>query len=244
VRYLDSRDGELDLRDGILEWAEREGFRPLWEMQKEFGGVMSPELDLAFRAFVNPYSRAVLGMLVMSQATESEILTIFQSQFDYQLTPETLALYKKIFWDVAGVGRKQWESLVTQFESEEERSYITFGLSSPSANEVRDILGMDCTAFDHKTILNQIIAKSYLQWKKAIEGPNPDSSMPWAMLTMKAIAQSRSNGIGTANDGEPKTIAERFKGLFSIQPTKKSHTTLADLVGEVGRKQPVKAESK
>jgi hypothetical protein len=246
VNYIDTPNAELTLRDGVLEWAAEEKILPLWQMQPEFKGKPSAELDLAFRLFVNPFTRAVVGMLLMTKTTEVDMLAIVQDQFDVQVSPAALALYKQIFWDISNVGRKQWEVLVPLFETEEEKNYIAFGLQSPTANEVRDLLGMDCLPTDHKQILNQIVAKSYIQYKKAMEEPNPEDAgaMRWAELALKAIGTAKANGGFGATDDAPKTSADRFKGLFTVQPTKANHPTLADLAGEVGRKEPPKAESK
>lgn len=243
VQYIDTPNSELVLRDGVLEWATREKILPLWLMQSEFGGKSTPALDTTFRLFINPISRAVLGMLLLSKAREQDAFEIVREQFDVSLDAPTLELYKSIFWDVGLVGRTMWEPFIKTLVSAEEKNYIAFGLTSPSADEIRDLLGMDCAGIDHKTILNQIIAKSYLQYKRLMDEPNQGTqdAMKWAELTLRAITTAKtSGGLGGPDETGPKTGTARFRGLFSVQPDKTTHPTLAQLEGEVGKREPPK----
>lgn len=233
VNYLNSEDGILNGRDGVLEWAAEQGIKPLWQMQKEFGGRPPPAaFETAFKLFVNPFSRAVLGLLLLSRANESDIQEILQERFDVGVDAETTSIYKRIFWDVELMGRKTWGTFIENLKSKEERNYIAFGLGSPSVDEIRDMLGLE-TALDHNTIVDQIVSKSYLEWKRRMDEPNPEQSgaMRWAELTLKAIGTSKANAPKPTDNG-PINGGE-FKNLFSIQPTKSNHPSLADLAGQV-----------
>lgn len=238
VQYLSSRDPELPLRDGVLEWATKEGFGGLWRMQREFDGPASvPELDLPFRIFSNFASRAVLGALLFSKSTVAEICAIMLEQFDLVVSIPTLDIYKSIFWDITLVSRETWGPLIMTLSTVEERNYLTFGMTaSPTANEVRNMLGMDCNAMDHKTILQQLISKSYLRHKRLLDEDKDEEALKWAELTLRAINTAKTSGGLLADEG-PKTGSARFKGLFSVQPEKTTHPTLADLMGEVSARE-------
>ena len=232
VNYIDSDDDDLSFHDGVLEWADAEGIRPLWEMQREFsGGPATTVFDEAFKVFVNPCARAVLGCLLLSRATESESRGLMLEQFDVDLSPEAFKIYKTIFWDVAVVGRKSWDRFLEMLKSPEERSYVAYGLCSPTADEIRDMLGME-SAVDDEVIVNNIVNRSYQQFKKAMDEPHPEAAgaMRWAELTLKAIAVKRSGGIGGRGDGPP--LGTDFKSMFSIEVTKSKHVSLADLASQ------------
>lgn len=234
VQYLTSTSPDLPLRTDVLEWATSEGFGLLWKMQREFDGPDSvPELDLPFRLFANPASRAVLGALLLSKCAVSEICAIVHEQFDLTLTVAALELYKSIFWDVSLVSRDTWGTLITSFATVEERNILTFAITgSPTANEFRSMLGMDCTAMDHRTILQQLIATSYIEYKRSREGGKPEDALKWAELALKSITTAKNSG-SLITDDTPKTGAARFKGLFAVTPEQTKHATLADLMGEV-----------
>ncbi len=245
-RYIDAPDNVLLLREGILEWAEQEKILPLWAMQSEFGRQPSSELDIAFKVFWNQHSRAVTGMLLLSRATDAETIKIVHEQFGLTISTAALKLYKDIFWDIELVSRAIWAQFVTTLQ-DEERNYISFGLTSPTANDVRDLLGMDISSVDHRGILNQMIAKNFQQYKIAMEQPNPVAADAgyWAELTLKAISTAKHGGNFAPDEQKPKSTSDQFRGLFSVEPAQARHPTLADLAGEVGKPaEPVEAKDK
>jgi hypothetical protein len=247
TRYMDTPGAELVMIDEVLEWAAAEKILPLWKMQPEFGSVDSPALDMAFRIFVNPFSRALMGMLLMSRARPVDIFLMIKEQLELQLNEDAFTLYKDIFWDVTQVSRSTWGPFVEQMQTAEERNFIAFGFDSPTIEECRDLLGMD-TTMDHKVILNQIISKSYLRYKAAMNEPNPEAheAMKWAELVLKAIGTAKTaGGLGLDNDAARLVSStERFKGLFAVVPSKTTHPTLAELHGEVGKRPDAKAQGK
>lgn len=241
--YIDSPGTELTFRDGVLDWASKEKIFPLWAMQSEFGGAANLDLEFAFRIFVNTHSRGVLGMLLLSRVTDDDIIAVMNERFDMKLTFEVIGLYREIFWDVANVGRAMWHPFCESLPSDEERNFIVFGLNGPKIADVRDMLNLEIS-LDQRAILSQIINKSYMRYKAEIESPHPNNAIPWAELTLKAIGTAKQvGGLNSADDGK-MLPAERFKGLFSVVPTKSNHPTLAELAGEVGRPEPPKAGAK
>lgn len=245
VRYIDTPDAELDLTDGVLEWADAEKIGPLWRMQPEFGSQPTPDLDKGFRIFVDPYSRGLMGMMLMSRATSAEIIEVMKEQLDITLDNASIVTYRDIFWDVQLVPRTAWQPFLSAIEDDEERHFVAVGLNAPSTDVVRDQVGMDPKTADHRSILNSIIAKSYQKYVAAMEQPNPEvhDAMKWAELTLKAISTAKQSGsLGPAEGDVPLTSAERFKKMFSVVPAKTTHPTLADLRGTVGR--PEKKEEK
>jgi hypothetical protein len=247
ARYIDSDSKLIIITDGVLEWADENGFGHLWRMQAEFGSIKAPEeMDVAFSIFVNPHSRGILGLLLLSRATESETIAVVSERCDKALTPKALAIYRKLFWDVSSVSRKAWTPLIANLKTVEERNLITFGLGAPSIDEVRDMFGLD-TNIDHKTILNQIVTRSYQQYKAAMNEPQPEAAgaMRWAELAIKAIGTSKNVVPIIDPSDQPLSGKEHFKKLFSVSVTKSKHPTLADLAGEVALPmEPPKADIK
>lgn len=234
--YIDSAATELTFTEGVLAWADSEGTGDLWRMQREFGGTPAPpQCDLAFRLFVNQYTRAVLGCLLLSTASDKEIQAVLFDHFGVTLSDEALAIYRCIFWDVSLLGRKSWDEFYKKLTSHEERSYIAFGINSPSADEVRDMLGLE-TVHSDEQIVNLIASKSFLQFKRAMEEPHPEAAgaMRWAELSLRAISVKKSAGltIPKTGDGAGPTTTD-FHNLFSVKPEKSAHITLAQLAGEV-----------
>lgn len=240
--YIDSDDQVLRFREGVMEWAVQERISSLWAMQSEFGGTLNLNLDLAHRIFVNPHARGVLGMLLLSRVTDADIAAVMNERFEIKVEAEVLALYRDIFWDVANMGRTIWPAFVDLLRTDDERNLIAFGLTNPPIADVRDMLNLEIT-LDQRSILNQMIAKSYMKYKSEMESSNPENAIRWAELTLKAIGTAKQAGtLGVTPDQQAFT-ADRFKGLFSVEPDKSRHPTLAELVGEVGRPEPTKAES-
>lgn len=245
AQYLDGDDDdEIVKKGGFLEWAEEEGFRPLWNIQKEFGGHdPSPELDAAFQIFVNPFARSVVGMMLMSQATTEEAAEIVTTRFDLGIDAPALDLYTQIFWDGSQISRKGWTSFLGELRTREERHYLALGLSSPTADEARQFLGMN-TCFAPEEILIRIMSKAHAQFESAMEQPIPEEAgaIKWAELAIKAIntISSTKKTFGES-DGDQSLD---FKGLFSVQVEKIQHVSLAELQGEVSPKAPVEEVKK
>jgi hypothetical protein len=233
-RYVDASDREgLTARDGFIEWAESEGFRPLWDIQKEFGSNKpSAELDTAFQIFANPFARSLVGMMLLSQATKEEVADLAQSRLDLGIDVATLDLYTTIFWDGKFLGRQGWREFVGELKTKEERHYIGLGLSSPTTDKIRQFMGMNaCTTPDE--ILQDIMSTAHAQYTSAMEQPNPeaDGAIKWAELSIKAV-----NAIGMSKkafgDLEGLPTGD-FSQMFSVQVEKIQHVSLAELAGEV-----------
>ena len=232
--FLDSPDDALTSQEGVLEWADAEGFGDLWRMQEEFGRTpATPAFDLAFRLFVNHHIRAILGCLLLSSASPKEMQTILRDHFAVELGDEALAIYRYVFWDAALLGRKGWEDFYKKLESTEERSYIAFGISAPTAEQVRDMLGLDVVHSDEQ-VVNTIISQAYQQFRISMQQLKPEDhgAMKWAELALRAVGVKKNAGLG-APKGDSGPTAKDFSTLFSVKAEKSSHISLAQLAGQV-----------
>lgn len=236
--YLNSPEAtQLELRDDVLEWADAEGIRVLWEMQPEFGEVESPDFDAALRLFINPTSRAIVGMLLLASIADRDAIELLKGQLGVEVTTAQYNLYKSLFWDVSRVQRTDWAGFVTCLKTPEEINYISFGLDGPTLEAIRDVLDMDVDSVDHRSILNQIISKSYHQYKRAMASANPEAhnAAHWAELALKAISTAKATG-SLMDPNTPRTGGDRFRGLFSVETTRSKIPSLAELSGEVGKR--------
>ena len=232
IRYWDDEEQPYVIaRGGILEWAEDEGFRCLWEVQREFGQpTPPPELDQALRIFVNPHARGVMGLLMLSRVTQDTVVEIMEERFNIELDANTIPLFRELFWDIGIVPRSQWGKFAKSLLTAEERHLIGMGLSNPREDDVRDILEMELV-LDHSQVVDQIVMRSYRQFKLAMDTPNPEMSgaIRWADLALKAINTNR----GTVTQDDLSPGGSGFTGLFSVEISKSSHPTLAELQGHV-----------
>jgi hypothetical protein len=241
AKYIDSDESELSAKDGVLDWAEGEGFLELWKIQKEFGGgPPPPALDLAFRIFMNPHSRSTMGLLLLSRATSEDISDICKERYDVLVSEEVLEVYQRLFWDTKSMGRKEWNRFIPTLLTKQERSDLAVGLDSPTMEDVRDIVGVDAV-IDPEYIVSQIATRSYLQWKRAMDEPCPEGAgvKMWMEAALKAADQLHKMRP-KAIDSENALPAEGFQGLFSVQISKTEHPTLAELQGEVATPAPPK----
>lgn len=237
VRYLDSDDGVLTVKGGLLDWAEDQGFRCLWEIQPEFGGgLASPPLDAALQIFVNPFARAVIGMLLLSRITLEEISEIVQDRFDLGVDEPALQLYRTVFWDVTCMGRPSWKQFIGELKTKEERHFISMGLGSPTAEEARQLLGLD-TTLDRSSILTKIMSKAYIQFNHAMDEADPEGkgAIKWAELAIKAGNALEFGGAGGRGGGpdEAMPTGADFKEMFSVKIERTKHISLAELQGPV-----------
>lgn len=238
TRYLDSDEAVLTIKDGVLDWAEGEGFRCLWEIQDEFGGgPAGPELDTAFQIFVNPFARSVIGMMLLARVTPEEIAEIVQDRYDLGVDAPALQLYRTVFWDVTCMSRPSWKQFIGDLETKEERHFISMGLASPTSEEVRQLLGLD-TTLDRSSILTKIMSKAYIQFNLAMEEPDPESkgAIKWAELAIKAGNALELGGRGArAADDAAMPTGEDFNGMFSVKIEKSKHISLTELQGPVAQ---------
>jgi hypothetical protein len=243
TQYIDADDDqEMVVTAGFLEWAEKEGIRPLWEIQKEFGGrPPSPELDTAFQIFVNPFSRAVVGMMLLSQATTEEVVELVTGRFDLGVDLDVIGAYTKIFWDTKLLGRTGWRSFIEELKTKEEKHFISLGLQSPTVEEVRQYLGMN-TCFTPEDIATRIMSRSFAQYESAMDQPDPESAnaVMWADLALRAMKELRETKrvASKEDDGLP---SGDFNGMFSVQVEKIEHISLAELQGQVSPRDDAKS---
>ena len=144
---------------GFLDWAETEGFRALWESQKEFGGKTSPELSTAFAAFANAQLRAVVGMLLLSNASPQESSGIMAERFNYPMTVEALEVYRTVFWDVNNVSREAWPKFIDGLETRQEKHYLAIGIQGLTADEIRYQLGLQPEDVDPVNAVKEILTQ-------------------------------------------------------------------------------------
>jgi hypothetical protein len=158
--YLDSRDAELAARAGVLEWAEEQGFRCLWELQHEFGATVSQELEVGFRVFCDTEMRSVMGMLLLSRSEDQEIASTFQEKFLLDVGA-ALELYKALFWDVTLLSKERWSSFIEELSTKEEQHHLGLGLEAPTSDETRSAVGLPPTQQTPDNILDDILSRSY-----------------------------------------------------------------------------------
>jgi hypothetical protein len=230
--YVDGDEDELLARDGIIDWAYDQGFSQLWKMQPEFGGgPPHPDLDLAFRLFTNPYSRALLGLLLLSDVEDEVISDISVEKFDLAISDDVIAVYRRIFWDIRGMGQRSWTPFIEELKTKEEIHYISLGLASPNIEEIREILGLTAVV-KYEDIVAHIASTAHMLYKRAILEPIPEhaGAIKWADLALKAVATKK--GLVVEVDPDDLLLkGEGFKGLFAVTTTSSSHPTLADLQG-------------
>jgi hypothetical protein len=236
VRHLDSSDTTLLTTDGVLDWAETEGFRALWDAQPEFAGSMSRELDVALRIFASPRARIRMGLFLFSKATPSEIVDVTREHFDMEIGPSIVELYRRVFWDAQSMTRRSWEILFESMEKEE-RHYLALGLDNPTLDGVKCILGMKYS-LEPDAVLRRLMVTSIEQYDTLMKQPIPSpDALRWAeMAKSAAVALAAHVPKKSAEPGLPTD----FGGLFTVQISKSNHVSLADLQGQVGTPEPSK----
>lgn len=234
TQYIDSDEDRLVVTDGFLDWADDEGFRPLWQVQKEFGGDPPPEaLDTAFRVFINPTVRSIVGMVLLSKASDNEVVDIIQKRLDIGFDDEVLHYYTVIFWDTDLLGRKGWGPFLDRLKTKEERHYLGLGLASPTVEDLHRYLGMK-PALSPDEILTDIMSKAHERFQSSMEQPCPEAAgaLKWAELSIKAVNALGTSRKAFASDDDGFDASD-FHGMFSVQIEKTQHISLAELQGEV-----------
>ena len=236
LRHLDSEDVDLVTREGVLEWAESEGIRQLWEATPEFGEKKSVDLETAFRMFASSWSRLRMGMFLFSKATPSEISNVIREHFNMDAAPSTIELYRRIFWDTSTMTRGSWDELLPNMDREE-RHYLARGLDNPTLDGVKCVLGMKY-ALEPDAVLRRLMVTSIEQYDLAIAQPIPSSdALRWGeMAKSAAVALAQHVPKKVVETGIPAD----FGGLFAVQISKSNHISLADLQGQVGVPEPTK----
>lgn len=230
--YVASDAEWLTFTNGVIEWAEEEGFKELWESQPEFDGKVPKSLETAHLIFQNPSSRALVGMMLLSKSTDDEIISMVKEKLDIEMDDESLGVYCDIFWDVEMLGRQGWDSFISHLESKEERHYLALGLNSPTNEECRNTVDLD-NNLDLDLMLKEILNKSFFKLKDAYDHPNPNAAnidlwhghwqKAWDRTVKRQAEADGANPIATGD----------YAALFSVQPTKSTHTSLADIKGHL-----------
>lgn len=234
VAHLDSDSDEVLAFDGFLEWAESEGIRPLWEVQREFGGrALSDELDTAFSLFINRFSRSVVGLLLLAKADSKSIADIVKERLDLGIDAPAIAMYRSLFWDVDNVPRERWPRFTNCLLTREEQHLITIGYrDKPNLATIRQILDLQPAMVTEQEALTHLIETAHQNYKTALKCPDPESgdAFRWASIMLKAISTSSTRSKFSGGDGPGENVD--LSGLFSVKVTKSHHVSLAELQGQ------------
>ena len=230
--YLNSSERHLTFRNGVLDWAKKEGFLELWEGQPEFEGKTCPELDQAYSIFRNPSLRAPVGMMILSKATDEEIIEMVRERFEIGMTQECLDLYVDTFWNIESMGLDEWVPYIEQLPLKEERNMLALALNGKTTNECRDTVGLTARV-GLEEMLSTILQKSYQNLIGAYNHPSPDAANIdlWHSHWMKAWDRANKD-MKEADAANPLATGD-FRNLFSVMPTKSEHVSLTDLKGHL-----------
>lgn len=229
--YIDSKKEWLTFKNGVLEWAEEEGIKELWESQPEFNGKTGAALDASHLIFMNPSSRAIVGMMLLSKADDTEICAMVKERLGIEIDDDTLAVYSDIFWDVEMLGREGWPDFIEKLDKEE-RHYLALGLGAPSNGECRDMAGLDAS-LDLDTMMKEMLSHAYFRLKEAYNHPNPDAANVEMWHSHWLKAWDRTNKRGQEADAANPISTGDYRALFSVQTTKSTHVSLTDLKGHL-----------
>jgi len=232
VNYIDSKNDHLTFKNGVLEWAEDEGFRELWDAQPEFSGKTDAKLDTAHLIFMNPHSRALTGMMILSKASDDEICLMVKEKLGLELDEEGLGIYCDIFWDVDILGREGWEAFLSEIKTKEERHYLALGLGALSLDECRNTAGLG-THLDLDMMLHAVLSESFFKLRAAYNHPNPEAANIEMWHSHWQRAWDRAEKRRREEDGENPIASGDFEALFSIRTTKSEHVSLTDLKGHM-----------
>jgi hypothetical protein len=236
LRYLLDPSPRLIFRDGILGWADDHGVLELWERQREFGRKIDVGLEGASNIFLNPQARTVLGTMLLSDASPDEISDVIKGQFSLEFNSSVLACFKRIFWDLEGMGRKEWERFLPEL-SADQRHVLAMGVKGLRPDDIRYAIGAE-TSSNPKDVLQDILTHAHHQFRQAMNTANPASAgaFKWADLATKvasAIGSARGGGRGEEEE-IPGTAAA---GMFSVTVESPKIVTLDDLEGEIAQNQ-------
>ncbi|KKM06445.1 hypothetical protein LCGC14_1743920 [marine sediment metagenome] len=233
LRYLrqNRHDLKLVFRDGILDWAEKNDIRCLWERQKEFGRKIVPALESASNIFLNPYSRTVLGAMMLAEAPIEELVEVMDQQFSTEVTSDIISYFSSLFWDVKTMGRQGWDEFIPTLD-DEQRHVIDLGARGGRPDDLRYAIGA-ATPSKPKEVLQDILTHAHHQFKQAIAAPHPAAHnvFKWADLATKVVSSMRSGGFG--GDGDEPNPRQVAPSLFSITIEEPRIISLDDLDGEI-----------
>ena len=240
LRYLKQsrNDRALVFRDGILDWSETQGFRELWERQKEFGRKIVPAVETASNLFLNPNSRTVLGTMLLAETSTEEITEVIREQFSVQIQLEVIQQFTSLFWDVPLMGRCDWEDFLPMLD-DDQRQILALGMRGLASDDIRYAIGSEAPS-KPKDVLQDILTHAHHQFRQAMTSANPMSSgaFRWADLATKvanAMSGSRGGGGGFGDDDSAPPPREGAASMFSVVVEPPDIVTLDDLEGEIGR---------
>ena len=232
--YIYSPDNQkwLTFTNGVLEWAESEGIKELWECQPEFGKKRSVDLDTAHLIFINPLSRGLVGMMLLSEAGDEEIREMIGERIGLEFNEDALAIYRRIFYDIGMMGREDWPGFISQIGDKEERHYLALGLGKPSENECRDMAGLTAN-LDLDVMMKEMLSISYTRLREACLHPNPAAANieMWHSQWLKVWDRTEKRGRD-ADAANPIATGD-YTALFSVIPTVSNHVSLSDLKGHL-----------
>lgn len=226
VSYLDTDGAEVP--GEMAGWARQQGFGELWEAQS---GSTPADLDLAIQLFSGARSRCRLALFLFARATPAEVCGLVAEQLNHELTPTALALYRRLFWDPDLVSRSHWDKFLEAVETKEERHYVALGLSQPSLEKIRMVLGGKLQ-IEPDDVLRRLMESSLEQYESALRQPIPGmDAIKWGEMAKSAAVALSQQAPKKAVENEAPTD---FSGLFTVQVTKTRHVTLAELQGQDG----------
>jgi hypothetical protein len=235
-RYLNAPRGYPLIREGFLEWAEKQEIDTLWRDQPEFcTSGPSPTIALAGRLFYSPARRAVVGMLLLCGVARDEICQIVKDRFDVEVTESALSLYQWLYWDCRQTSRAFWQDVLPNFSAEERQLY-GHGLRwpPPRVDELRQLVGLDADD-DPKAALRQMLALANRGLRDAAAAPIPEIQdvFKWMAVVERAATQVQKVVQAQPKEGDAAPDPAAGFNLFSVTVDRLPIPTLAELQGEL-----------
>lgn len=162
----------------------------------------------------HPVMRVALECCLVAKLTIDEISQLLPSVYSLALSPESVMIYQKYFFDFENMRKKDWQSFLTQIaEDRYTHARLFFALTKPQ-EEVLHAVGLPSRQ-QFGTMLKNVMNTSYYRFEYYVRQQSPDAqeeARKWANLMMNAGVRHEKFGSTDATDFS-KLIQTQFEYL-------------------------------
>jgi hypothetical protein len=219
-KYLKSKSNEIEDKRAFFEWAEAHNIREMWEIQPEYKHddlreltKNSDSMKKACDLFSFQNHRTAMSLMLLRDIDEETIIEIFVEHFDKIIEVDTLALFKKYFFDFKEMRQTDWHNLFHNL-SPEERSKLEPAHHGMSKNLTEFSIGK-LPNLTYEEVLHDIMVSSYYKFKALENQPLADPlAQKWATMAMAAGEKKMKYTKGDRTD-----FGEDIQLRFAFEPT-------------------------
>jgi hypothetical protein len=150
----------------------------------------------------HPVMRVAIECCLVAKLTHEEISQLLPSVYTLPLSPESVAIYVKYFFDHTNMARSDWQAYLNQISDDRHTHTRLFAALTRPQEEVLHMVGLP-SRLKFGTMLKNIMNTAYYRHEHYARQQTPEAqeeARKWAKVTIEAGAKAEKFGSSDTKD--------------------------------------------